>query len=271
MAGDRTLRARLSGRVPMAFGVSGPLATGLMPGNSVGRLISGARKAGISIFDTGPSYGNGRAEHRLGAAIGEHADVFVMTKAGVQAGGRRDFSPSAIRASVDASAERLKRRTIDLLWLHGAARHELTAQLVATLQKLREEGRVASFGLAGRTDDVLAGEEAGLFEAVMLPVHQGLEEADLERVRQAKETGRMVFAIEALGGLKREPELTPGTLWRFAKRVAGRGGKAGGLSSTPEAAFAWAVQEGGADIVVTSTTSTQRLVQNAQTFESYRR
>jgi len=73
------------------------------------RLLRKAYDAGITFFDTAPSYGN--SEEILGEAIG-HTDAIFCTKykSGVD-GGFKD--------SVRRSIQRLGRTTIDVLLFHG--------------------------------------------------------------------------------------------------------------------------------------------------------
>jgi aryl-alcohol dehydrogenase-like predicted oxidoreductase len=116
-------------------------------------LVHAALDRGVTFFDTGASYSGGEAEPRLGRALrGRDASrLVVATKAGTFAAGRgrigRDFSPGAVRASVDRSLKNLGLDVLPLLQLHGPALNELTDELVGALVDLKTGGRVRALGL----------------------------------------------------------------------------------------------------------------------------
>src|SRR5919198_4399351 len=76
------------------------------------RSIARAIEAGITYFDTAPSYGDGRSEENLGRVIEELGaqaqNVIVGTKFRVGAEEVAD-APGAIRRSLEASLRRLRR------------------------------------------------------------------------------------------------------------------------------------------------------------------
>lgn len=85
------------------------------------RAVARALDAGISYFDTAPSYGNGRSEENLGRVLtelGAHGRVAVGTKVRLSAEERGDPIP-AIRRSLEESLRRLGREYVDLLQLHN--------------------------------------------------------------------------------------------------------------------------------------------------------
>lgn len=262
-----SLSDRLSRLPAFGFGVSGPLATPLVSDQSCSALIHQMLEGGCAIFDTGPSYGGGLGEIRLGRALVRNPDAFVMTKAGLLSSGlrkrSRDFSPEGLRASIEVSFQRLGRPAIDLLWLHGPARHEVTPEVIGLLSDLRATGYVRHFGIAGRTDDVLAALDDPIFEAVMLPLNMTAGSSAPEWARRARTSGRAVFAIEVLGGLRSSGKLTRGQMWRAAKRIASRSAAPQiSITATPEEALNWVYDKGGADIALMTTTSSAHLQAN---------
>lgn len=85
------------------------------------RAITRALDAGVTYFDTAPSYGDGRSEENLGRALGELGvwpDVVVGTKVRLQPADLAD-PIAAIQRSCEASLRRLGRASIDLLQLHN--------------------------------------------------------------------------------------------------------------------------------------------------------
>lgn len=83
--------------------------------------VARALDAGITYFDTAPSYGDGRSEENLGRALrelGAWDRVVVGTKVRLSPEDRAD-APAAIRRSIEQSLSRLGRDTVDLLQLHN--------------------------------------------------------------------------------------------------------------------------------------------------------
>jgi aryl-alcohol dehydrogenase-like predicted oxidoreductase len=117
-------------------------------------LAEAAIAGGITLFDTGPIYGAGLGERRLGQVLrarGGASGLLICTKAGthVSADGKvfRDFSPEAIRSSLSHSLERLGLERVDGLHLHGPNVHELGDLLLETLADLKAEGLVRFVGI----------------------------------------------------------------------------------------------------------------------------
>lgn len=83
--------------------------------------IAQAMDAGITYFDTAPSYGDGRSEENLGRVLrdlGAWRDVVVGTKVRLHPSDLDDPA-AAIRRSCEASLLRLGHDSVDLLQLHN--------------------------------------------------------------------------------------------------------------------------------------------------------
>lgn len=113
------------------------------------RLVHIAAAHGVTFFDTGPSYSGGNAEPRLGRALGgldNRHDLVVATKVGTRLArwGRayKDWAPASVRGSVEQSLRRLKLDSIALLQLHGPQIADLTDDLLGTLERLRQDGKI---------------------------------------------------------------------------------------------------------------------------------
>ena len=265
--GENSLASVLSSFPAFGFGISGALASPLVSERACETLIRHTLSKGGRIFDTAPSYGGGIGEARLGKALAGNPDAFVMTKGGLLSSGltkrTRDFSPAGLHASINASLKRLARDRIDLLWLHGPSRQEITPELLDLLHTLKTAGNVRYFGIAGRTDDILTALDYSIFEAVMFPLnaHSGYE-ATLWAQR-ARSANRIVFAIEVFKGIQSENTVTRGKLWRTAQRMAQLNAlPPSGVGLSVSDAASWAYGPGGADIVLTTTTSTIHLSEN---------
>ncbi|MEM9179490.1 MAG: aldo/keto reductase [Pseudomonadota bacterium] len=258
----RQLFMRLEGRLPLGFGVSGPLATRLFTDGEIDRLIGTARDQEITIFDTAPSYGAGLGERRLGRAIGNDPAAFVMTKAGLTAKGclKRvsDFTPERIVQSVEDSLRRLKRDRIDLLWLHGPGQHQINDRLCDALVRSIDDGKVAAVGIASRDRAACAMADTFPFSAIMAPI------------REAKSglaplpSGIAFFGIEGLGQVPLDhgiPRNRSG-LWRTTRALV-RGKSRLPEKTTARAAFGYAFETADCDVVVTTTTKSARIQENS--------
>jgi aryl-alcohol dehydrogenase-like predicted oxidoreductase len=113
------------------------------------RLVHAAVDHGVTFFDTGASYSGGNAEPRLGralASLSKKNDLIIATKVGTYTDARNtrreDFSPQGVRRTGEASLKRLGLDAIPLLQLHGPKIRHLTPELLETLQRLVEEGKV---------------------------------------------------------------------------------------------------------------------------------
>jgi aryl-alcohol dehydrogenase-like predicted oxidoreductase len=113
------------------------------------RLVHTAIAHGVTFFDTGASYSGGNAEPRLGKALARlpnQRDLVIATKAGscIDERGRwrEDFSAPGVRRTVEASLVRLGLDAIPLLQLHGPEITNITDDLLDTLTRLKEEGKV---------------------------------------------------------------------------------------------------------------------------------
>jgi L-galactose dehydrogenase/L-glyceraldehyde 3-phosphate reductase len=88
--------------------------------------VARALDAGITYFDTAPSYGDGRSEENLGRVLrelGAWRHVVVGTKVRLQPSDLYDAA-GAIRRSCEASLHRLGRESVDLLQLHNPIAEE---------------------------------------------------------------------------------------------------------------------------------------------------
>jgi len=165
------------------LGRSGVLVTRLMFGGApIGGLfapvssaqaaatLEAAWAAGVRAFDTAPHYGVGLSERRLGAFLtSQPRDEFVIcTKVGrllVPASGQvdgnegfygtphltrvRDYTPAGVRASLEASLERLGLDRIDIALIHDpeAHRQQAVGEAYPALAQLRSDGVIRAIGI----------------------------------------------------------------------------------------------------------------------------
>jgi aryl-alcohol dehydrogenase-like predicted oxidoreductase len=261
----------------LGFGISGPHSSALISPRATEEMIDAAFALGIRLFDTGPSYGKGEAERRLGAALQRlpRYECIVSTKVGMhtEKGRRvRDFSPDGVRRSIDASLKRLGIQRLDWLFLHGPAASELTDGLLKVISEERFAGRIGILGVAGRGPEIDAALATGQFGVFMAPVHAGLAPYQVDRLQRLKATGAELIAFETLTPtLPTLPAPTSaGALWRLGRKLAGRTKETSRVRKSAEESLLWALTEGGAHRVLTTTTRLDHLEANVAAVENAR-
>ncbi|MCK1473611.1 aldo/keto reductase [Bradyrhizobium sp. 197] len=153
---------------------------------SSARLIEYCLRVGIRHFDTAPSYGMGTAEAVVGDVVSGVSDVFISAKVGsvrpihailrtyasalksfmparLKLPGpaaaplptrvfahqhRFDFSPAAMKESLDQTRGRLRRDRLDYLFLHEAPALELIRPAIEVLEQEKGRGAATEIGYA---------------------------------------------------------------------------------------------------------------------------
>ena len=114
--------------------------------------VNAALDHGINFFDTADTYGLGQSEQTLGRALGSRRDQAVIaTKFGVRVENHSTFydnSPQWIRTACENSLRRLGTDYIDLYQIHYRDGKTDLRDVLETLERLREEGKVRYFGLS---------------------------------------------------------------------------------------------------------------------------
>lgn len=263
------LRDNAYGARRLGFGVSGPHGSPLIRPEATVQMIQHAYALGVRVFDTGPSYGAGEAERRLGEALARLPpyDPIVSTKVGMLSSGlrrrHRDFTPEAVRRSVHASLKRLRRARIDWLFLHGPSPGELTDELLKTLVDLKFKGDIVSLGICGRGKELDAALASGHFTHFMAPVHAGLSQQEKERIYRLRSAGELI-GIETLAAANpRFPvPVSAGATWRLARSLVGWANPRPPTPMTVEEALTWALDEGGAHRIISTTSRLDHLESN---------
>lgn len=123
-------------------------------------LLRRAFDLGVTFIDTGDTYGNGRAEEIIPAALAaERQRLVIATKFGYDiyahpdAQGQRErpqrWDPAFVRFACEQSLRRLATDYIDLYQLHNPHLPDLQRDdLFATLESLQAEGKIRHFGVA---------------------------------------------------------------------------------------------------------------------------
>jgi aryl-alcohol dehydrogenase-like predicted oxidoreductase len=130
--GDTDLRLSAIGLGCNNFGVRLDLA-------GAREVVAAALDAGITHFDTADAYGDGESERFLGRLLaGRRDEIVIATKFGWGSGpgdGVAHGAPAAVKASVEASLDRIGTDRIDVFYYH---RHDGITPLEETLGALDE-------------------------------------------------------------------------------------------------------------------------------------
>ena len=250
----------------LGFGVTGPHASPLVAPQVTASLIASAIAEGVTLFDTGPMYGGGEGERRLGAALRVAARdrVFVCTKARtwpLKAGSDAIAGTPAdrVRRSLDASLTRLGLDRVDALFLHGPRCEDFAPPLMATLAALKAEGLIGAIGVCGRGPELDAALDAEGIDFLMMPL-----EGQAARLGRAASRGVAVLAIETMRSARtglRAPA-SAADLWYLAR--AGRDALAGAPPASGPG-IAAALQQPAVCSVIVQTTRLEHLRANAAT------
>jgi aryl-alcohol dehydrogenase-like predicted oxidoreductase len=122
------------------------------PAEDAAALLLEALDRGVTFFDTAALYGFGANETLVGQVLSPHRSRFVLaSKCGLHGvDGRRviDGRPATIRASCDASLQRLKTDHIDLFYLHRWDKTVPIEDSVGAMSELVRAGKVRLLGLS---------------------------------------------------------------------------------------------------------------------------
>jgi len=106
--------------------------------------IHAALDHGINLLDTAEAYNRGHSEEIVGKALlGRRGQALIATKVSP-----RNADPAALRAHCEASLRRLQTDYIDLYQVHWPVADAAVKDAFATLQDLRDEGKVRFIGVS---------------------------------------------------------------------------------------------------------------------------
>ena len=134
----------LIGMWPMS-GDFGPVSL-----RTVEAVIEKALESGFSEFDVAPNYGNGFAEMALGQILGNDPAVKIYTKFGNHPFEGKDFSHHALEKSLEQSLTRLRRDSVEGVFLHNP-RKEFSdySDIPELFSRLKRNGYAVECGLSG--------------------------------------------------------------------------------------------------------------------------
>ena len=210
-------------------------------------VVDAAIAAGTTLFDSSPMYGE--AERVLGGALeGRRGDVLVATKVWTDDD-----------AEADAQVERALGwfgGRVDLYQVHNLVALE---RRLATLERLRDEGKVAVVGAthwqASRFGDLEAVMHSGRIGAIQVPYNPIEREAEERILPLADELGIGVVVMRPLAQaelLRRRPtadDMRP--LEPF------------GISTWPQALIKWVLSDTRCHVAIPATSRPERAAENA--------
>jgi aryl-alcohol dehydrogenase-like predicted oxidoreductase len=122
--------------------------------NEALQIVQKSLEAGCNFFDTAPGYGGGRSEELLGEGLKSvRRDVILCTKFSYyNENHEREWLAQHVRPVLEGSFKRLQTDYVDILLLHNPPRElmdgNVSAELYAELQKLKEEGKIRAYGVS---------------------------------------------------------------------------------------------------------------------------
>ncbi len=247
------------------------------PDQKARAVLADALAAGITVYDTGASYGNGLGERRLGRFLreldAEIDSLLIATKVGTVRAGNgklvKDFRPQSIIDQVEQSLKRLKLDRIGLLQLHGPEPGDLSDELCSALVGLRQSGKVELLGINGFAPVIGHAIGRAPFD-VLMPFLSVVEPGNVDLAKGAAATGQGVLAAGPLARMSFHPPLKnwltrPAGLWYLARALYNgpgaflRARRYGRVLSYPgwtpaQLAMAWALEQPGVTTAVFGTT-----------------
>src|SRR2546421_2384798 len=125
------------------------------------RLMKFAQDQGLTFFDNGDAYGNGRAETMFGKFLkttgrdrveigGKFGYDFYSDpgEAGSHKERKQDFSPKFMRFALEQSLKRLGVDSIDLYMAHNIKLPQFRDDLFAELEKMKDQGKIKVWGVS---------------------------------------------------------------------------------------------------------------------------
>jgi aryl-alcohol dehydrogenase-like predicted oxidoreductase len=121
-------------------------------------VLRRAVELGVNFIDTADSYGPNVSEELIAEALFPYpADLVIATKGGWNRPGpnqwTHDATPSHLRSAVEGSLKRLRLQRIDVYQLHIPDPVVSFDDSVATLSRLKEEGKIRLVALSNVTQE----------------------------------------------------------------------------------------------------------------------
>jgi pyridoxine 4-dehydrogenase len=225
------------------------------------QVLRRAMELGVQLVDTAGFYGPAVADELIAEALHPYPDDLVIaTKVGVRRGADRswlpDAAPASIREQVEASLRRLRRDSVELVYLRLADGVALADSLVplpesfGALAGLRDRGLVRHLGLSSASGDQLKAAQA-IAPVAAVQNHFNLRDRSGEGVLERCEREGIAFVPYfplAAGQLARSEEVLA---------VARKHG-----ATAAQVALAWLLARSPATLLIPGTSSVTHLAEN---------
>jgi len=133
-----------------------PTAFELPNDQAILELLAVAKELGINLLDTAPAYG--ASEERLGKLLKGQRDEWVLcTKVGeefIDGESVYDFSPKAVRFSIERSLQRLNTDHLEMVLVHSNGDDKKIieqGQVLETLSEFKKAGKIRAYGMSTKT------------------------------------------------------------------------------------------------------------------------
>lgn len=167
--------------------------------------IRRAVERGVTLIDTAPVYGFGRAEEIVGKALAEgglRRRVTIASKLGIAwRDGKtyRDSSPDRIRQEIEDSLRRLRTDVIDLYQVHWPDPRTPIDETARVLEDLKRAGKIRAIGVSNYAPAQMELFRAvAALEAVQSPYNLFEREIERDVLPYAARTGLTVLSYGAL-------------------------------------------------------------------------
>ncbi|QHI68176.1 aldo/keto reductase [Tichowtungia aerotolerans] len=171
------------------------------------RMIHELDDLGVNAIDTAEQYSAGESERRVGEALRDRRDQWVVsTKFGFRVGPnntREDCSaPETIMPSLEGSLKRLRTDFIDVYLYHCAPEMEWIDDGRAVLEKAREQGKIRSYGISTNNAELIeAMVKHDAVEVVQFASNLLDESSNVWKLCQQNRLGTQVRGVMAQGRL----------------------------------------------------------------------
>lgn len=203
--GDTGLRVSVLG-----FG-AGHIGSDDLSDDDAGRLLHRALDLGVTLIDTARGYG--RSEERIGRHLRERrSEVVLSSKGGYSVPGAEDWTPAALRGSLEDSLRRLQTDRLDIFHLHSppleVARRD---DLLAVLHAAKREGLIRAAAYSGENETLAWAAQSGVFDSLQTSVNIADQWSLHHVLAGARRAGLGVIAKRPIAN----------AAWRFESRPVG--------------------------------------------------
>ncbi len=251
------------------------------------RTLACAADLGIDFLDTANVYGAGRSEEVIGSFLKNNPGRFtIASKGGIDPGPPRSFNngPDFLRTCLENSLRRLGVEYIELYYIHRREPARPIEEVVETLMRFKQEGKIGGFGFSeispaslerasavypvaaiqseyslwSRLPDlgmIQACERAGTAFVAFSPLGRGMFTSALPEPTQFAETD---FRKNTPRFVEPNFSLNAKAVGRFSDYARDRGHSPAAL------ALAWVLHRGGHVIPIPGTRSAEHLEEDAK-------